>query len=1117
MNEALQELKAFGLMVDHLILDGQFHNHSMVGHKPSKKVGWYVGSEVTLRNGKIAIFATYGDFRENGWHTYNSLNNTSYKPSPAEQAEFKRIAKEQAEKSNEKKAASQKIAADLAVIEWNKLSDTGTSQYLKRKQVSGHGVKYGRNYYGLFVAIALRDINGHVVGIQKIYDHSKVGKRFGKDEKTKSSSHTLGTITEETKIIRVSEGYSTAATVYEATNQPTIICFNAGNIKPVAQALREKYPHIHIIIDADNDQWKDIGNTGVKKAIEAANSISNCSIATPKFNKIHDDKKPTDFNDLLVLEGIEEVKRQLAGSQQEYVNAILGEYKQAPTQAAPTNKKPVYISTDEAVTGIKNTVQACFKKAILEPNFFDCVISSTTLLKASAGTGKTRAVEDEIVANVAYRAADSIDCELLREELPYFDFCVKDNKLAKEVYERLSSRLGANVILHQGRNEEYCQRSEIAARITEAGFSVSKVLCGEGCDVKCEFFNQCLYQKSKASLAQVRIFNHAHLRRPIKNMDGSEILPALTIIDEDLTSILINTSSFKTVDITETEKYFFDLNITDTLRNTFNQNITESDFYSRLRNDNENTTPELIMKLKTSLTSLQQAEKDNKEAIERERANLHPRLTDDEIEKELDRNMGYERYLTEKNLLEAIIDDLVKFPDRTASTHLSFNLATEEIKIHQKKVRKLLEIDQPRNQIEKLKNNSRNILLIDADGNTNALSQVFEDLETKSYQCKRKTTTVTQYPNAGFSKKHFGIIDGVVTHTESARSIRRYIEKLAGDKLTLVVTYKVLEETIADKLPDNIKCEHFNNLRGLDAYKDYEQVIVIGRNQPHENAITDEARCLYLDSDEPINSESIFGEQVLTAKNGETYKANNLNFMDQRVQDVLLRYRECEVMQAIDRLRLIHTKSEKHIHILNQLDLSSFIEVDNFGDTKDLKNYVSDKLEEALKRSGGVLPKSPKILFETFPDLFVNIQQVKNLIGRAQKCYIYYSENEPLQIRPKNQKNGKYMNVLIQDDLVDMSSNEILKQLHQFFGIEFVIREPEIINIFEGIEPCTSAESLPLDEDDYRGFIHDAYIEDQAARDIEEEIMLEYSQYQFYEKHGFINSNGEVDNISFNG
>jgi putative DNA primase/helicase len=67
------------------------------------------------------------------------------------------------------------------------------------------------------------------------------------------------------------------------------VAFNAGNLKPVALALRKKFPEAKIILCADNDRFTP-GNPGVSKAREAALEV-NGRLYVPRF----EDLGPHDF------------------------------------------------------------------------------------------------------------------------------------------------------------------------------------------------------------------------------------------------------------------------------------------------------------------------------------------------------------------------------------------------------------------------------------------------------------------------------------------------------------------------------------------------------------------------------------------------------------------------------------------------------------------------------------------------------------------------------------------------------------------------------------------------------------------------------------------------------
>lgn len=73
-----------------------------------------------------------------------------------------------------------------------------------------------------------------------------------------------------------------------------------------AQALREKHSNIKIIFCADNDCYHENGiNPGIEKAREAAQAVG-AEVVFPKFKDCS--THPTDFNDLMLLEGKDAVK-----------------------------------------------------------------------------------------------------------------------------------------------------------------------------------------------------------------------------------------------------------------------------------------------------------------------------------------------------------------------------------------------------------------------------------------------------------------------------------------------------------------------------------------------------------------------------------------------------------------------------------------------------------------------------------------------------------------------------------------------------------------------------------------------------------------------------------------
>jgi putative DNA primase/helicase len=72
--------------------------------------------------------------------------------------------------------------------------------------------------------------------------------------------------------ICIAEGYATAASIHEATGYAVAVAFDAGNLRLVAEAIRQKFPGIEIILCADND-INTPGNPGLTHAREAAAAV----------------------------------------------------------------------------------------------------------------------------------------------------------------------------------------------------------------------------------------------------------------------------------------------------------------------------------------------------------------------------------------------------------------------------------------------------------------------------------------------------------------------------------------------------------------------------------------------------------------------------------------------------------------------------------------------------------------------------------------------------------------------------------------------------------------------------------------------------------------------------
>jgi putative DNA primase/helicase len=155
--------------------------------------------------------------------------------------------------------------------------------------------------------VPLRDIDGRLTNIQTIdSDGTKTFHKNGRVE----GMHTIvgGELGRDSPVI-IAEGYATAKTISQATSLPVIAAFNAGNIAPVAQLYRDRFPERSVIIAGDNDHSKSADqNVGRRKSEEVAVSVGGFTML-PDFAP---NDRGTDWNDYAQTNGMDATRQALA-------------------------------------------------------------------------------------------------------------------------------------------------------------------------------------------------------------------------------------------------------------------------------------------------------------------------------------------------------------------------------------------------------------------------------------------------------------------------------------------------------------------------------------------------------------------------------------------------------------------------------------------------------------------------------------------------------------------------------------------------------------------------------------------------------------------------------------
>jgi putative DNA primase/helicase len=197
---------------------------------------------------------------------------------------------------------------------------------LARKEVQPFGLRVWRGV----LLVPVRDLAGGLHSLQLI--GADGSKRFLRGGRVQGLGCWIGPppgANDTNSPILIAEGFATAASLHEATDQPVGVAFNAGNLEPLACAVRDRWRSAPIIVCADDDHLT-AGNPGLTHARAAARAVAG-RLAVPDFG---DTRPPdaTDFNDLHRLRGVSAVLTSLANAAPPAPAEVV-----APENAAPSS------------------------------------------------------------------------------------------------------------------------------------------------------------------------------------------------------------------------------------------------------------------------------------------------------------------------------------------------------------------------------------------------------------------------------------------------------------------------------------------------------------------------------------------------------------------------------------------------------------------------------------------------------------------------------------------------------------------------------------------------------------------------------------------------------------
>jgi putative DNA primase/helicase len=269
INEFKAAMQAAGINPpNHIIGDGQLHRFHIGGDKSGTLNG---------------VYFLHLDNNPNGW--FSDWRGTTCKWSANGKAQSftsemrLKVEQERKQREEEKQLRHEQAAINARKI-WNKSIPVTDHQYLTSKRVQPHDTRLHHDS----LVIPIYDEKKWLVNLQFILPNGD--KRFLSGAKKKGCFSAIG-VSNELKTLLLCEGWATGASLHEETGQCVVIALDAGNLLPVAQAIRRMFPYVSIIVCGDND----LSGVGQKAAIDAAAAVNGKYKIPPNVGQ--------DWNDFL--------------------------------------------------------------------------------------------------------------------------------------------------------------------------------------------------------------------------------------------------------------------------------------------------------------------------------------------------------------------------------------------------------------------------------------------------------------------------------------------------------------------------------------------------------------------------------------------------------------------------------------------------------------------------------------------------------------------------------------------------------------------------------------------------------------------------------------------------
>ena len=642
-----------------------------------------------------------------------------------------------------------------------------------------------------------------------------------------------------------------------------------------------------------------------------------------------------------------------------YLDALIGSAieKYGDANAAAPYFDIVELPLEEAEEKLNQTIDEFGEKLHKYCNGkpLDFLSPPSLAIRATAGLGKTSKLINKLISRNAIELGDIhyfvptlALSEQLRADLDEeLSFEVNSTSLGLFNFSRVQIIKGRDKTDEEG--NPLCEKAALAKDVAKLGLSVATTLCKSG-KKTCQFYDSCGYQRqfgnTKAEeqaeaeipefnkvFSEVKVMAHNHL---FLNTKGRMRKPKLVIVDEAFWQTGIDETLVSTNDLIAVQKPISKF-ICHTLVN--------------------HEAPPLLKALRDAGYDEWQLAFEAHE-IEEE-VSVKVDIKPDMATSEQGRRLSSSAYVVKAHILLKHLSAELGRVNRDESHVVRFEPDSNDKKNPKAgqlvmTTRKHLNVD-----------SDTPIIFIDANAQKEMLEQFVESVDVVEIAAQRKAT-IHQFTDRSFSKTKLLSADG-----ELLPQVKEFIAGVASKGATLVACTKAVKTAICG---DGASYEgasfvNFGNLRGLNDYASFDNVIILGREQPAASGMSDQARAMWWDSEEPLRGLQDKSGNLPYMNEPRGYRGIQRGSVpvqthpDWRAQLLLEQVREAESEQALDRLRLLRGEGkERQVYILSNVPLN--VTVDYGWSWKQYQKSL-----DVLRACSWVVPKKTKDLMALIPDI----------------------------------------------------------------------------------------------------------------------------------------------------